>query len=95
MNRFVTPDEAEALSAPAVQRAMRVINEALCNGERRFMVLEPLLEPLCAGLRAAGWVVEPGMRTVEHAWFAVSKCSYAESYLERMGARVIAMRGER
>jgi hypothetical protein len=95
MNRFVTPDEAEALSAPAVQRAMRVINEALCNGERAFTVLEPLFDALCNGLRAAGWVVVPVGRTIEHASFTVSKRHHAESYLERMGARVIAMRGER
>lgn len=95
MNRFLTPDEAAALSEPAVQRAMVVINEALCKGERRFTVLDPLFDGLCIGLRAAGWVVVSQSRSVEYATFTVQRREYSEEYLAQEGARVMAMRGER
>lgn len=94
MIRFVTPDEAEALSAPAVQRAMRQINAALCAGERTLCVLEPLLADLCTGLRAAGWVVDVGRRDGDFVWFSVRRCEYSDAILERVGKQVMAMRGE-
>lgn len=95
MTRFVTPDEARALSAPAVQRAMVRINESLCDGERTFCVLEPLLADLCTGLRAVGWVVDVGRRDGDFVWIAVREREYSEAMLERVGKQVLTMRGER
>lgn len=95
MNRFVTPDEARALSAPAVQHATRVINEALCDGERTFCVLEPLLADLCAGLRAVGWIVEVGRRDGDFVWISVRERTFSEALVEQIGKGVLAMRGER
>jgi hypothetical protein len=94
MNRFVTPNEAAALSAPAVQRAMLRINEALCDGERTLCVLEALLADLCAGLRAASWIVEVGRRDGDFVWISVREREYSEAYLEQLGD-TIAKRGER
>jgi hypothetical protein len=56
----LTPDEAEAMAEPAVQRRILVINRYLALGERLFVVPDGLAAPIERALAMKGWHVELG-----------------------------------
>lgn len=58
MKRILTPEEVDALSMPAVQREIALINDGLITGKRIFMVDNGLLPRVIVAFEAEGWQVD-------------------------------------
>lgn len=53
--RPLTPHEVRALQKPAVQDAVRLINDSLLRGRRQYRINTPLVADIVAVMRSSGW----------------------------------------
>jgi predicted small integral membrane protein len=91
MNRFLTPDEVRALSEPAVQKEIQLINAAMCRGDRSFISAHTaFFDAVAVGLRSAGWDVTVAREILDTTWFNVSPRNVTAADAERHGAELLS-----